>query len=310
MLSRVLSFCLVPTAGGLLVVRLQGEREMASPGLNSRLLEPSASSSDVGSNAAGACIPLSPDARLWLGRNIVNSLYVKAFIMLCVLIDAVILTVELINDSVDDRAWFCAELSSTLLLNFAVCPGVEYSLTILIICLFLLDVLLNLIYMDVLPFFSDIWCILDLFLTLSFGKRPSFRYRPVSNTSVVLAVFAWALAPQIGRFFTLMRLLRLLRVCFVFYRQQGHIKASVRKFVSQNRRRYVAEGFDLDVTPITDRILVWSRCGLSPAGLIFVRLVPLQAMSVPAVRLESLYRNPVEEVARFFNTKFRHHYRW
>lgn len=204
---------------------------------------------------------------------------------------------------------------------------VEYSLTIVVLVLFLVDVLITLVYMDARPFFRDAWCVADLIMTVSF-------------------LLLWLFAPQVGRFFVAMRLLRVLRVLVIFYRQQQHVKASVRKFVSQNRRRYVADGFDLDITPITERILVSrslcpsvfvhavlsvslrslpARCNPCPLSLPSMCccvacpsvVVPsqcfccfvFQAMSVPAVRLEALYRNPVKEVARFFNTKHKGHYR-
>ena len=53
----------------------------------------------------------------------------------------------------------------------------------------------------------------------------------------------------------------------------------IRKLVSGERRRYTAEGYDLDLTYITDRII---------------------AMSFPAGGfMEAAYRNPISEVSRF-----------
>eukprot|EP01059_Diplonema_ambulator_P033000 TRINITY_DN6723_c0_g1_i1.p1 TRINITY_DN6723_c0_g1~~TRINITY_DN6723_c0_g1_i1.p1 ORF type:complete len:610 (+),score=95.20 TRINITY_DN6723_c0_g1_i1:49-1878(+) len=52
--------------------------------------------------------------------------------------------------------------------------------------------------------------------------------------------------------------------------------------VSACRRRYIAGGFDLDLTYITDQII---------------------AMSWPSVKIESLYRNRINEVASFLDAK-------
>jgi phosphatidylinositol-3,4,5-trisphosphate 3-phosphatase/dual-specificity protein phosphatase PTEN len=52
----------------------------------------------------------------------------------------------------------------------------------------------------------------------------------------------------------------------------------VRRLVSQNKKRLQFEGFDLDLSYITDQII---------------------AMGLPSTGVESQYRNPIEEVVRF-----------
>jgi PTEN phosphatase family protein len=54
------------------------------------------------------------------------------------------------------------------------------------------------------------------------------------------------------------------------------------KFVTTSGSRYKKDGFNLDLSYITPQCV---------------------AMSLPAVGIEANYRNPIEEVARFFNTK-------
>ena len=55
-----------------------------------------------------------------------------------------------------------------------------------------------------------------------------------------------------------------------------------RKLVSKKKRRYVKDGFNLDLTYLTDRIIVHG---------------------FPATGIENIYRNPRSEVARFLETK-------
>ena len=58
--------------------------------------------------------------------------------------------------------------------------------------------------------------------------------------------------------------------------------------VSQNKRRYVDEDFNLDLTYVTDRVI---------------------AMSFPASGSRSLYRNSIQEVGRFLDKMHFGHYR-
>lgn len=63
----------------------------------------------------------------------------------------------------------------------------------------------------------------------------------------------------------------------------------VRQLVSMQRKRYVAEGYDLDLSYINERLL---------------------AMSYPAESgLEVVYRNPIWQVQRFLDLKHYDHYK-
>lgn len=83
---------------------------------------------------------------------------------------------------------------------------------------------------------------------------------------------------------------RLVRVV-IFVRlltERKQLEAGARHLVSQNKRRYQKDGFDLDLTYVTDRVI---------------------AMSFPSSGRMAMYRNPIKEVARFFDLKHGNHYR-
>jgi phosphatidylinositol-3,4,5-trisphosphate 3-phosphatase/dual-specificity protein phosphatase PTEN len=61
-----------------------------------------------------------------------------------------------------------------------------------------------------------------------------------------------------------------------------------REKVSKKKRRFKQDGFDLDLAYITPNIV---------------------AMGFPSIGKESLYRNPLPEVYRFFETKHKDHYK-
>ncbi|KAK3099224.1 hypothetical protein FSP39_001190 [Pinctada imbricata] len=89
----------------------------------------------------------------------------------------------------------------------------------------------------------------------------------------------------IGRVF---RIIRIGRIIYLMIMQRRHVATATRHVVSQNKRRYQKDGFDLDLCYITERVI---------------------AMSFPSKGLMSMYRNDINEVARFFNTKHKDHYK-
>ena len=62
----------------------------------------------------------------------------------------------------------------------------------------------------------------------------------------------------------------------------------VRSMVSKKKKRFVEDGFDLDLTYITPRII---------------------AMGFPSSGMEGIYRNPLPEVQRFFAKRHSGHYK-
>uniref|UniRef100_A0A8C0JDU5 Phosphatidylinositol-3,4,5-trisphosphate 3-phosphatase n=1 Tax=Chelonoidis abingdonii TaxID=106734 RepID=A0A8C0JDU5_CHEAB len=83
-----------------------------------------------------------------------------------------------------------------------------------------------------------------------------------------------------------LRIIILIRI-FRLASQKKQLEKVTRRMVSENKRRYTKDGFDLDLTYITDRII---------------------AMSFPSSGKQSFYRNPIKEVARFLDTKHKDHY--
>ena len=80
------------------------------------------------------------------------------------------------------------------------------------------------------------------------------------------------------------RFVRLFRICT----ERKQVEISIRQLVSQNKRRYQQDGYDLDLTYVTKRVI---------------------ATSFPSTGVWALYRNPIGHVAAFLNDKHKEHYK-
>nr|XP_058132663.1 phosphatidylinositol 3,4,5-trisphosphate 3-phosphatase TPTE2-like [Dasypus novemcinctus] len=140
-----------------------------------------------------------------------------------------------------------------------------------------MDVLLR-IFVDGIHYFSDVLNTCDaiiIMVTLMVNIiYVYYDFRKLSNI------------PRLTVFFRSLRLIILIRIFHLAY-QKKHLETLTRRMVSGNKRRYKKDGFDLDLTYITGRII---------------------AMSFPSSGKQSFYRNPIKEVVRFLDTKHLDHY--
>jgi protein-tyrosine phosphatase len=144
-----------------------------------------------------------------------------------------------------------------------------YAAQYAIFAFFVLDIFLRMAALR-LMFFRNKWMVIDAVVTF---LCIFFSLNVISAPLTVNSIVATALqSTRIA-----------IRLWFV-YKIGG---SSARAIVSANKQRYTLHGFDLDLTYITDRII---------------------AMGLPSTHIEAVYRNPINQVARFFNTIHANHY--
>lgn len=125
-------------------------------------------------------------------------------------------------------------------------------------------------------FFAE--SLLRLFVWRTGIVKKTMELFDVTVTWVVCALFVWFLAEQGpgGAVRNIVAFGRILRF-FRFFT----VASALRSYVGKEKSRYQKNGFDLDLSYITESCI---------------------AMSLPATGLEAKYRNPMGEVVRFFRT--------
>ncbi|XP_041808217.1 putative tyrosine-protein phosphatase TPTE isoform X2 [Chelmon rostratus] len=147
------------------------------------------------------------------------------------------------------------------------------AISLVISFFFLLDVLSR-VYVDgVRVYYSSKLNIIDsCVVVITLVVTMIYTFTDLSGTSLI---------PRVVTFLRVLRILILVRV-FRLAAQKKELEKVTRRMVSENKRRYQKDGFDLDLTYVTDRVI---------------------AMSFPSSGKQSFYRNPIREVARFLDTK-------
>ncbi|CAM1319655.1 TPTE2 (predicted) [Pycnogonum litorale] len=191
-------------------------------------------------------------------RIIVEHIAFRLFGLLLITIDIILLIVDL---SIKDKTTNEETTYDMIAMVF--------------ICYFMIEVSVRLFAKGVHDFFIAWYNVVDLVVIVV-----SFIITIIYST-VDFANAGYAKLVVIGR---LVRLVLFVRLCT----ERKHIEKGVRHVVGENKRRYKKDGFDLDLTYVTEKII---------------------AMSFPSSGRMSMYRNPIKQVAKFFNTKHPDHYR-
>ncbi|KAM9788683.1 putative tyrosine-protein phosphatase TPTE [Neosynchiropus ocellatus] len=144
---------------------------------------------------------------------------------------------------------------------------------------FLLDVLLRVYIRGFKSYFSSKLNIVDACVVgVTLVVTMIYTFSDLSGASLI---------PRVVSFLRFLRIIILVRV-FRLAAQKKELEKVTRRMISENKRRYQKDGFDLDLTYVTDRVI---------------------AMSFPSSGKQSFYRNPIKEVARFLDTKHEGHYK-
>jgi len=187
----------------------------------------------------------------------VVSIYVQGIVALLVLLDIVVLLL--------DEPW--NDQPSENWIKIA---------TWIIIIIFMLEIILRIVAFGLLFLWRN-WG-LDLFDAIVIGG---------SLVALLLEETVFAKGLMVAR---ILRVVRFFRSLFFFYKASQNLQGAARRVTGENKMRYVdvENGFDLDLTYITDSLI---------------------AMSVPATGWVQAFRNPIGEVARFFRTFHEDHFR-
>jgi len=194
-------------------------------------------------------------AQIWL-RRYVDLLVVRLVFVLLIFLDILLLIIDLsIQKGPIVQAGFDA-------------VSMTFS------CLFMVDLLLRMFAYGWKEFWTNPWEVFDAVIII-------FTFIATIVYTVIDEEADGDIPSEYFRLIMFARLVRIVRVGRIFYSQR-QVQKATRRTISMNKRRYQKDGFDLDLTYVTDNVI---------------------AMSFPSSGSQSIYRNPISEVVRFFKTK-------
>ena len=186
---------------------------------------------------------------VWKLRRKIESIYFRLFTLLLVLVDIIIVIADLAISG-QQTGLLVADL--------------------IISIYFVLEVAVRIYVLQPRFFFTNWLNTLDLVVILA-----------TFILSVCSLAFSGDNFPEGLALFTVLRFLRLFRL-YKIYTEKKNLETAARQLISQNKRRYQQDGFDLDLTYVTNRVL---------------------ATSFPSSGIWAIYRNPIAHVAHFLDTK-------
>lgn len=200
----------------------------------------------------------NPSYMRWRLRRAIESLWFRALTLFLIVVDVIIVIID-VSSSRDPSSGALSTLQI-----------IDLVLTIY----FVVEIYMRVVALTQPVFFSTWYNAVD------------FAVVHITLIIVVVAAFnnAWAEKLSIVTVFRLVRLVRLVRL----YTEKKQIETAARQLISQNKRRYQQDGFDLDLTYVTGRVI---------------------ATSFPSSGFWAFYRNPIEKVAAFLDCKHPGKYR-
>ncbi|XP_046557011.1 LOW QUALITY PROTEIN: phosphatidylinositol 3,4,5-trisphosphate 3-phosphatase TPTE2-like [Haliotis rubra] len=213
-------------------------------------------------------------------KKVVEHIAFRAVTVLLIILDFSLVIVDLTRDT-------CASVDS----------GLEI-VSHIIITLFVIEVAARIFYQGK-EFFYNVWDVLDMVIVvISFLIDMVFIGIESEQSCTESNHVDYAKLVVIGRVF---RIIRIVRIIYFMVVQHRQVTRATRHVVSQNKRRYQKDGFDLDLCYITGNIAI------DASHLRKVHMIVIIFHTHP--KAVAFYRNPIREVARFFNTKHPGHYR-
>ena len=189
----------------------------------------------------------------WKLRRLIESIYFRVFTLFLILLDLIIVTIDLI-------------LQGNRGLQI-----VDFVISIY----FVIEVSFRLIVLRPKVFFLHWYNVLDFVVIISTFIISCVGLAGKSEWQEGLSLLSG------------LRFIRIIRIVRI-YTEKKNLETAARQLISQNKRRYQQDGFDLDLTYVTNRVI---------------------ATSFPSSGLWAAYRNPIEKVAHFLDTKHADRYK-